>query len=98
MGGIMTKDPTMAVVLSLGASDISTGQSKKASVFSKRQAVHRTITGRADSPQDASALVMEEHGWLDDRRGASALKRKRGSLLGPTSSTPASPRSSSSTV
>jgi hypothetical protein len=23
------------------------------------------------------ALVMEEHGWLDDRRGASALKRNK---------------------
>ncbi|MFJ4342580.1 helicase-related protein, partial [Streptomyces sp. NPDC088915] len=65
MGGLMAKDPTMAVVLSLDAFDISTGQSSKASIFSKRQAVHRTIAGRADSPEDAMALVLEEHGRLD---------------------------------
>ncbi|MFE1270649.1 helicase-related protein, partial [Streptomyces sp. NPDC058758] len=66
MGGIMTKDPTMAVVRSLDTFDITTKQSKKSSVFTKRQAVHRTISDRADSPEDAMALVLEEHGRLDD--------------------------------
>ncbi|MFJ8301245.1 helicase-related protein [Streptomyces sp. NPDC094447] len=66
MGGIMTKDPTMAVVRSLDTFDITNSQSKKTSIFTKRQAVHRTISDRADSPEDAMALVLEEHGRLDD--------------------------------
>ncbi|MEU3499256.1 SNF2-related protein [Streptomyces hundungensis] len=66
MGGLISKDPTMAVVLSLDTYDAVTGKSSKASVFSKRQAVHRTIADRANSPEDAMALVLEEHGRIDD--------------------------------
>lgn len=65
MGGLITKDPTMSVVLSLDTYDGTTGTSSPAAIFSKRQSRHRTIADRASSPEDAMAIVMEQKGTLD---------------------------------
>ncbi|WP_404949012.1 hypothetical protein HFP70_35100 [Streptomyces sp. ARC14] len=65
MGGLITKDPTMAVVLSLDTYDDTTKTSTPAAIFSKRQSRHRTIADRASSPEDAMAIVMEQKGTLD---------------------------------
>ncbi|MFB6505632.1 helicase-related protein [Streptomyces sp. NPDC056099] len=65
MGGLITKDPTMAVVLSLDTYDDHTKSSTPAAIFTKRQSRHRTIADRADSPEDAMAIVMEQRGSLD---------------------------------
>ncbi|MCX4595691.1 hypothetical protein OG819_40310 [Streptomyces sp. NBC_01549] len=57
----MTKDPTMAVVLSLDAFDIGTSQSKMASVFSKRQpstAPSRVARTRPKTPWPSSWRSM----------------------------------------
>ncbi|MEV0487374.1 helicase-related protein [Streptomyces sp. NPDC050508] len=65
MGGLITRDPTMAVVLSLDSYDDHTQTSTPAAIFTKRQSRHRTIAERADSPEDAMAIVMEQRGSLD---------------------------------
>ncbi|WP_158716906.1 helicase-related protein [Streptomyces rimosus] len=65
MGGLITRDPTMAVVLSLDTYDGTTGTSTPAAIFSKRQSRHRTIADRASSPEDAMAVVLEQKGSLD---------------------------------
>ncbi|WP_433860162.1 helicase-related protein [Streptomyces kronopolitis] len=65
MGGLITKDPTMSVVLSLDTYDGTTGTSSPAAIFAKRQSRHRTIAERASSPEDAMAIVMEQKGTLD---------------------------------
>ncbi|MFI9052540.1 helicase-related protein [Streptomyces sp. NPDC053427] len=65
MGGLITKDPTMAVVLSLDSYDDHSQTSTPAAIFTKRQSRHRTIADRADSPEDAMAIVMEQRGSLD---------------------------------
>ncbi|MFF0754392.1 UvrD-helicase domain-containing protein [Streptomyces sp. NPDC004267] len=65
MGGLLTKDPTMAVVLSLDSYDETTKTSTPAAIFTKRQARHRTIAERASSPEDAMAIVLEQRGTLD---------------------------------
>ncbi|KIF04136.1 hypothetical protein PL81_20180 [Streptomyces sp. RSD-27] len=65
MGGLLTKDPTMAILLSLDSFDANTGTSTPAAIFSKRQAKHRSIAERASSPEDAMAIVMEQHPTLN---------------------------------
>ncbi|MFJ5143041.1 UvrD-helicase domain-containing protein [Streptomyces sp. NPDC088707] len=65
MGGLLTKDPTMAVVLSLDSYDEPTKTSTPAAIFTKRQARHRTIAERASNPEDAMAIVLEQRGTLD---------------------------------
>ncbi|RSS97241.1 hypothetical protein EF903_01590 [Streptomyces sp. WAC05292] len=65
MGSLLTKDPTMAVVLSLDSYDDHTGTSTPAAIFAKRQSRHRTIADRASNPEDAMAIVMEQRGTLD---------------------------------
>lgn len=65
MGGLLTKDPTMAVILSLDTYDETTKTSTPAAIFSKRQARHRTIAERASRPEDAMAVVLEQRGTLD---------------------------------
>ncbi|WP_330335729.1 DEAD/DEAH box helicase family protein (plasmid) [Streptomyces sp. NBC_00536] len=65
MGGLLTKDPTMAILLSLDSFDANTGTSTPAAIFTKRQAKHRSIAERASSPEDAMAIVMEQHPTLN---------------------------------
>ncbi|MFD4933404.1 UvrD-helicase domain-containing protein [Streptomyces virginiae] len=65
MGGLLTKDPTMAVILSLDSYDANTKTSTPAAIFTKRQAKHRAIAERASSPEDAMAIVLEQHSTLD---------------------------------
>ncbi|MEU0857396.1 SNF2-related protein [Streptomyces griseofuscus] len=65
MGGLLTRDPTMAVVLSLDSYDADTGTSTPAAIFGKRQSRHRSIAERASNPEDAMAIVMEQRGTLD---------------------------------
>ncbi|MFD9248397.1 UvrD-helicase domain-containing protein [Streptomyces bottropensis] len=65
MGGLLTKDPTMAVILSLDTYDENNQTSTPAAIFTKRQARHRTIAERASRPEDAMAIVLEQRGTLD---------------------------------
>ncbi|MFC8537992.1 UvrD-helicase domain-containing protein [Streptomyces sp. NPDC057249] len=65
MGGLLSKDPTMAVILSLDSYDENTKTSTPAAIFTKRQSRHRTIAERASSPEDAMAIVLEQRGTLN---------------------------------
>ncbi|MEU6632835.1 SNF2-related protein [Streptomyces parvus] len=62
-GGLFSKDPTMsASVSSLDDYDDITKTTTRAAIFTKRQGTFREIAERADAPQDALAIVLEQHG------------------------------------
>ncbi|MFB8026005.1 MULTISPECIES: UvrD-helicase domain-containing protein [unclassified Streptomyces] len=64
-GGLFAKDPTMsASVSSLDDYDDITDTTTRAAIFEKRQGTYREIAERADAPQDALAIVLEQHGDL----------------------------------
>ncbi|MFD7763576.1 helicase-related protein [Streptomyces microflavus] len=64
-GGLFSKDPTMsASVASLDDYDDITDTTTRAAIFSKRQGTYREIAERADAPQDALAIVLEQYGDL----------------------------------
>ncbi|MER5482527.1 DEAD/DEAH box helicase family protein, partial [Streptomyces sp. NPDC002812] len=63
-GGLFRKDPTMANIASLDSQDDNTGKITRVAIFYKRQGVFRQLAERAEAPEDALAVVLEQDGKL----------------------------------
>lgn len=72
MGGF-SKDPGFPVVRSLEIFDETTQSAAKATVFERRVLSPRHAVGRADSPEDAIALCLDELGAVNVDRIATLL-------------------------
>ncbi|MGW0562934.1 helicase-related protein [Streptomyces sp. NPDC003016] len=63
-GGLFSKDPTMRNIAGLDDYDDITKTTTRAAIFGKRQGTYREIAERAEAPQDALAVVLEQQGEL----------------------------------
>jgi N12 class adenine-specific DNA methylase/predicted ABC-type ATPase len=63
--GGFRRDPMSAIVRALETYDASTGEAKKASIFTKRAVAPRELSTTADNPADAIALSLDTYGDIN---------------------------------